>query len=150
MQAAETIALSTPRQVYLRIARKLGVRPVKSDLDLLRLVEKRLPVDAVESLSSHGISDQEIYSYISPRRTLAHRRTRKEPLTHEESDRAVRLARITSLAEEVFANDAKAARWLRKPKTHLDGRTPLDLAQTEAGARIVEDLLLQLEFGYTA
>lgn len=150
MQAAETIALSTPRQVYRRIALKLGVRPLKSDLDLLRLVEKRLPVDAVESLSSHGISDQEIYSYISPRRTLAHRRTRKEPLTHEESDRAVRLARITSLAEEVFANDTKAARWLRKPKRRLEGRTPLDLVQTEAGARIVEDLLLQLEFGYTA
>ena len=52
MQAAETLTTSTTRQVYHRIARKLGVRPLKSDLDLLRLVEKRLSVDSLESLAS--------------------------------------------------------------------------------------------------
>jgi len=150
MPVIESQPASSARQVYRRIALKLGVRPLKSDLDLLRLVEKRLPVNSLVTLSSHGVTDEEIYSCISPRRTLAHRRTRNEPLTHDESDRAVRLARIASLAEEVFADDAKAGRWLRKPKQRFQGRTPLDLLQTEAGARIVEDLLLQLEFGYTA
>lgn len=138
------------RQVYHRIALKLGVGPLKSDLDLMRLVEKRLPVNSLESLSTHGVTNQEIYSYISPRRTLAHRRSREESLTHDESDRAVRMARITALAEEVFADDAKAGRWLRKPKARFESRTPLDLLQTEAGARIVEELLLQLEYGYAA
>lgn len=141
---------SSARQVYRRIAVKLGVHSLKSDLDLVRLVEKRLPVDSLENLSNHGVTDREIYSYIAPRRTLAHRRSRSEPLSHEESDRAVRIARIAALAEEVFADEAKAGRWLRKSKKRFGGRAPLDLLQTEAGARIVEELLLQLEYGYAA
>jgi len=135
---------------YRRMEAKLGLTPLHSDRDLARLVEDRLPLTSVDSLTSHGISDEEIYSFILPRRTLAHRKTRREPLTHEESDRAVRFARITSLAEEVFGNDAKASRWLRKPKSRFEERTPLELLRTEAGARLVEEMLLQLDYGFAA
>jgi len=139
-----------PAMFYRRMEAKLGLTPLHSDRDLARLVEDRLPLTSVDSLTSHGISDEEIYSFILPRRTLAHRKTRREPLTHEESDRAVRFARITSLAEEVFGNDAKASRWLRKPKSRFEERTPLELLRTEAGARLVEEMLLQLDYGFAA
>lgn len=139
-----------PAMFYRRIENKLGVTPLRSDRDLARLVEDRLPLASVESLSNHGITDEEIYNFIVPRRTLVHRKSRHESLTHEESDRAVRIARITSLAEEVFGDDAKAARWLRKSKTRFEGRTPLDLLRSEAGARLVEELLLQLDYGFAA
>jgi putative toxin-antitoxin system antitoxin component (TIGR02293 family) len=139
-----------PRMFYLRMEAKLGLRPLRSDRDIARFVEDRLPLTTVESLSAHGITDQEIYSFILPRRTLAHRKSRSEPLTHDESDRAVRIARITSLAEEVFADEAKAARWLRKPKARFDQRPPLEAARTEAGARLVEEMLLQLDYGFAA
>ena len=139
-----------PAMLYRRVETKLGVNPLRSDHDLARLVEQRLPLASVESLSKHGLSDEEIYRLIVPRRTLVHRKSRREPLTHEESDRAVRIARIASLAEEVFGNDAKAARWLRKPKSRFDGRTPFDLLSTDAGARLVEEMLLQLDYGFTA
>ena len=79
-----------------------------------------------------------------------HRRSKREPLTHDESDRAVRIARITSLAEEVFGDDLKAGRWLRKLKQRFDGRTPLEVSITEAGARLVEEMLLQLDYGIFA
>ncbi len=111
---------------------------------------ERLPLASVESLSNHGMTDEEIYSFIVPRRTLVHRKTRRESLTHDESDRAVRVARITSLAEEVFGDDAKAGRWLRKPKTRFEGRTPFEMLRTEAGARLVEEMLLQLDYGFVA
>lgn len=130
--------------------RKLAATDLNSDNDLARLVEARLPVASVESLRSNGLTDDEIYAYIVPRRTLVHRKTKHEPLTCDESDRAVRLARIASLAEEVFGEDAKAARWLRKPKQRFDGRTPMDIAHTEAGARLVEEMLLQLDYGIVA
>jgi putative toxin-antitoxin system antitoxin component (TIGR02293 family) len=139
-----------PAMLYRRLETKLGVNPLRSDHDLARLVEQRLPLASVESLSKHGLSDEEIYRLIVPRRTLVHRKSRREPLSHEESDRAVRIARIASLAEEVFGNDAKAARWLRKPKSRFDGRTPFDLLSTDAGARLVEEMLLQLDYGFTA
>jgi putative toxin-antitoxin system antitoxin component (TIGR02293 family) len=96
------------------------------------------------------MSDEEIYRLIVPRRTLAHRRTQHELLTHDESDRAVRIARITSQAEEVFGDDAKAARWLRKPKARFEGRVPLELLRTEAGSRIVEEMLLQIDYCFAA
>lgn len=139
-----------PAMFYRRLEVKLGVTPLRSDKDLARLVHDRLPLASLESLSHHGMSDEEIYSLIVPRRTLVHRKTRRESLTHDESDRAVRIARIASLAEEVFGDDAKASRWLRKIKTRFEGRSPLEMLRTEAGARLVEEMLLQLDYGFVA
>ena len=87
-----------PSVFYRRMERKLGTAELNSDSDLARLVEDRLPLTSVESLRSSGLTDEEIYTYILPRRTLVHRKSKHEPLTHDESDRAVRIARITSLA----------------------------------------------------
>jgi putative toxin-antitoxin system antitoxin component (TIGR02293 family) len=149
-QAVEIHEKREPGRFYRRIEFKLGIGPVRSDRDLARVVEARLPLASVEALSNHGMSDEEIYSYIVPRRTLAHRRSRGESLTHDESDRAVRIARMTSLAEEVFGDEEKAGRWLRKPKNRFEGRTPLEMLRTEAGARLVEEMLLQLDYGFAA
>jgi putative toxin-antitoxin system antitoxin component (TIGR02293 family) len=135
---------------YRRIETKLGIVPVRSDRDLERLVAGCLELSSLESLSNHGMSDEEIYAFIVPRRTLTHRKTRNQPLSHEESDRAVRMVRIISQAEEVFGDDTKAARWLRKPKARFDDNSPLEMARSEAGARIVEEMLLQLDYGFAA
>ena len=116
---------------YRRIEIKLGVTPLRSDRDLARLVDERLPLASVESLCGHGLSAEEIYSFIIPRRSLVHRKSRHESLTDDESDRAVRIARMTSLTEEVFGDEAKTARWLRKAKTRFEGRSPLEMLRTE-------------------
>lgn len=39
----------------------------------------------------------------------------------------------------------RALNWLRNPR--LDGRTPLSLLKTDAGSRIVEELLIQIDGG---
>ena len=150
---AETAGIRTrrePAMFYRRIEIKLGVAPLRSDRDLARLVDERLPLASVDSLCGHGLSAEEIYTFIVPRRTLVHRKSRHESLTHDESDRAVRIARMTSLAEEVFGDDGKAARWLRKAKTRFEGRSPLEMLRTEAAARLVEEMLLQLDYGFAA
>ena len=97
------------------------------------MVERCLPVSALTALKTHGLTEAEIYELVLPRRTYSHRKTKGQRLSREESDRAVRLARITSLAEHVFADETKAARWLRKPKRRFDSRTPLEMLLTEAG-----------------
>lgn len=150
VQAAEAMAGREHAVFYRRMEAKLGIAPLRSDLDLARLVDERLPLTSVETLSHHGVTLDEIYLFIVPRRTLVHRRTRGEALTHDESDRAVRIARIASLAEEAFGDEGKAARWLRKPKARFERRTPLEMLRTEAGARLVEEMLLQLDYGFTA
>jgi len=122
------------------------------------MVESGLSISAVSALIRHGILEKEIYAVIIPRRTLQHRRARKEKLTREESDRAVRLARLAALAEDVFgagnAEDVFAAqngmRWLRAPKKRFHGRTPMDMIATETGSRLVEEALYQIDEGMAA
>jgi putative toxin-antitoxin system antitoxin component (TIGR02293 family) len=79
-----------------------------------------------------------------------HRKERKEPLTVEESDRLVRLARVQALAEDVFGDVVKANRWLRERLGILSGRAPLELAQTAAGARVVEQIVAKIDWGAAA
>jgi putative toxin-antitoxin system antitoxin component (TIGR02293 family) len=80
--------------------------------------------------------------------TLSRRRRKHEPLDAAHSDRVMRYARLFRLATELHDGDEAAARaWLVSPARALDGETPLNFADTEAGAREVEQLIGRLEFG---
>jgi putative toxin-antitoxin system antitoxin component (TIGR02293 family) len=105
---------------------------------------------ALRSLEAHGYSQDEIFALVMPRRTYARRVKRREPLTVEETDRAVRLARVAELAERVFGDKEKAYRWLRKPKRTLGHAAPLTYLASEAGARLVEDMLWRIDYGFFA
>lgn len=94
-----------------------------------------------------GFSDEEIYSLVVPKRTLARRTAEKQLLSAEETDRAVRLARVGKMAEQVFGSVEKAHRWLRKPKPSLEGETPLNYLASETGARVVEEMLTRIDHG---
>jgi putative toxin-antitoxin system antitoxin component (TIGR02293 family) len=141
--------ISTPR-LLKRVQEILGVERLRSDQDLVRLVEERLPLDAIDGLRRSGLTDDELYSLVVPRRTLTHRRTRREALSRDESDRAVRLARLSALAEQVFGETERSRHWLRTAKRQFHGRTPLQLMVTEAGARLVEELLYRIDEGMAA
>ena len=62
--------------------------------------------------------------------------------------RAQQIAKITDLSDQVFANSKKSKRWLNKPLKALNGKSPIDMLDSEEGARIVEDLLGKLDEGY--
>ena len=62
----------------------------------------------------------------------------------------MRVARIASSAEQVFGESERAWRWLRKPKRYFDGKTPIDMLATEAGARLVEEMIVQIDDGMAA
>ena len=141
--------------VVEEVARKLGGKTVlgtvvRSQADLAIAVRNRLPLSALKGLSRAGISEQEIDQFVIPQRTRRHRAEKNQPLTIEESDRAVRLLRIQTLAEETFGDKYKAGRWLRRPLRELDGEAPLAVAQTEAGARVVETILGKIAWGAAA
>ncbi|WP_205953628.1 type II RES/Xre toxin-antitoxin system antitoxin [Pseudoxanthomonas winnipegensis] len=137
------------------VARKLGGpsvlgRDIRSQADLALLVRHRLPLLALRGLTQAGISEQEIERFVIPQRTRRHRAEKAQPLTVEESDRAVRLLRVQTLAEDTFKDTQKAHLWLRKPLGVLSHETPLDVAQTEAGARLVEAVLARIAWGAAA
>jgi putative toxin-antitoxin system antitoxin component (TIGR02293 family) len=139
------------RNALLNIRKMLGISiSLKSDADVVRLVEEQLPLSAVSALVEHGLQEKEIYSLIVPRRTLEHRRARKEKLSREESDRAVRVSRLMVLAEKVFGDAATGLEWLRAPKKHFGKRAPIEMMATEAGGRLVEEMLHQIDHGMAA
>lgn len=99
---------------------------------------------------SNRFSADEIDELVIPKRTLARRRAGREKLTIEETDKALRLARIAVEADRVFGHPEKSSRWLRKPSAALGGHTPLSLLKSETGARAVDDLLGQIDHGMFA
>jgi putative toxin-antitoxin system antitoxin component (TIGR02293 family) len=128
-------------------------------LSLAQVVSRELadpntlsPADAsiLDELAGHGFSEAELFDLIVPRRTLARRRQEGGKLSAEESDRAVRVARLTAMAERVFGEDEKAHRWLRKPSRTLAGAVPLALMKSERGAHLVEEALHRIDYGMLA
>jgi putative toxin-antitoxin system antitoxin component (TIGR02293 family) len=132
---------------HLQIGDWLGVRSPATEKEILRLVEGRLAPSVIKRLIMLGLERSEIDETVIPSRTLQHRRSRREKLTLEESDRVLRIVRILSFAEAVYENRERALAWLRKPHVRLEGRAPLSLVKTDTGGRIVEELLIQIDEG---
>jgi putative toxin-antitoxin system antitoxin component (TIGR02293 family) len=130
----------------LNIGEYIGIAP-RSEFDLAEIVEKGLPTDNLALLKLQGLTFTEVSEIVISPRTLKHRRARGEHLSHEESDRLVRVARIVALADEIFGDHSKALLWLRTDDDRLGGRRPLSLLQTEAGGRVIESLLWQVDEG---
>jgi putative toxin-antitoxin system antitoxin component (TIGR02293 family) len=130
--------------------RLLGVE-VRSEADFVKVVERGVPVGALAELTrQEALSPEDVDRLIIPRRTLAHRKAKAEPLNRVESERVVRVASLTALAEETFANRGKAQTWLRRPTSALGGKRPIDLLDSEPGARVVEQLLCRIGHGIAA
>jgi putative toxin-antitoxin system antitoxin component (TIGR02293 family) len=125
----------------------LGLQSPTTEGEILRIVEGRLAPSVIKRLSALGLERSEIDAVVIPSRTLQHRRSRREKLTVEESDRVLRVIRVLSLTESIYGSRERALNWLRKPHPRLDERTPLSLLKTDTGSRIVEELLIQIDEG---
>ena len=136
------------------IAEWLGAKP-KSEFDLAQIVRRGLPLTIQAVFLSRGMTKEEFHLIVIPHRTFRHRIERLnkglvEALTPDESDKALRAARVLSLAEQVFANKDKAFSWMRKAKKRFNGESPMEMLQSEAGARLVEQMLIQVDEGMFA
>ena len=94
-----------------------------------------------------AISDRQLSRIVRIAPRTLKRRLKQGRLEPDESERVARVGRLLLRAVEVFEDVEKARRWLRKPQMALGDETPLDHADTEPGARQVEDLLGRIEHG---
>lgn len=122
----------------------------ESDQKIVRLVERGLPTGVINHLVAKGLTRDELFDIIIPLRTWKHRKSRHQPLSEEESDRAVRVARVLARAQAVMGDRESALEWLRGPKRRFEGRAPLEMLRTEAGARLVDQMLVQIDEGMMA
>jgi putative toxin-antitoxin system antitoxin component (TIGR02293 family) len=131
------------------IAEILGLRgSFRTVADLESAVSAGLPKRALEQLSARLHRDPRAASAykfkVVPQATWK-RRTRR--LSVDESETTERLARVLAAAEYVWDDRELAREWMNKPHQELNGKTPLETARTELGARRVENLLDNLFFG---
>ncbi|SOD99675.1 antitoxin Xre/MbcA/ParS toxin-binding domain-containing protein [Caenispirillum bisanense] len=138
------------QDVWSEALRHLGGPTAAGPGGVAEAVRRGLPHDAVDRLERDGFTAAELDRLVLPARTYRHRRQRDEALTPAESERALRVAMIAALAEDTFGTAEKAHRWLRRPLARFDGRTPLDMLDTEIGGRAVEDLLHAIGHGLLA
>ncbi|MBZ5629856.1 MAG: DUF2384 domain-containing protein [Acidobacteriia bacterium] len=121
-----------------------------SERRIVKIVESGLPVSAVARLLQRGLSRREVFRVIIPERTLKHRKSKRQPLSTQESERVVRTMRIMARANAVLGDDASALAWLRSPKNRFEGRAPIEMLATEPGGRLVEEMLIQIDEGMFA
>lgn len=141
-------ALSAGSTEAYRYAALVGVKT--STLDgLIKKVEKGLPFSTFERLAKildTSLSKLAEITRISMR-TL-NRRKKSGLLSHEESERVMRLSRITYAAFGLFEGDREAAiTWMGKKNRALGGHTPLVMSSTEIGGEEVLNLIGRLEHG---
>ena len=83
---------------------------------------------------------------VSPR-TIRDQRKKLARLSSENTEKLVRIVRVQQQARKVFSTDEAASDWLTSPAPALEGAKPIDLLDTDLGAREVEGILNGIAYG---
>lgn len=120
---------------------------LQSERDFTEVARRGIPFPAFEKVTaSLHLSLGQIEAALGlSKRTLQRRRAGR--LTATESERVLRLARTAARAEKVLGEREAALDWLNTPNRALGGERPLELLDTEFGAKRVHDTLGRIEYG---
>ena len=129
--------------------RKVLGKTVRKPDDLAQLVRKGLPAVSITALAERlRLGNNVVGQTLGiPQRTLSRRLSHASRLTPAESDRTVRVARVCANAIEMIGDQEKAIAWLGTANRALGGERPLELLDTDLGARMVEDILGRIAYG---
>jgi putative toxin-antitoxin system antitoxin component (TIGR02293 family) len=123
-------------------------RSLRTEADLRSAIREGLPQEAVsEVMHSAGLTLKELAASLDLSPRSLQRRRSQGRLARFESDRLYRLARVVALAKRYVGDAQAATRWLKRPNRALGGCTPLELIDTELGAREVERVLGRIAYG---
>jgi putative toxin-antitoxin system antitoxin component (TIGR02293 family) len=133
------------------VARVLGIEgEVASTTDLRRLIGRGLPKRTLGHVVNYVAQNSEEATSMRDRLVPPATFKRRTTLKPDEGAKVERIARVIALAEDAFGSPGDARDFLHAPHPELGGDRPLDIAQTELGARQVEELLWRMEFGLPA
>lgn len=115
---------------------------------LIEVLRVGLPMHELDDLqASLEVPMDKLFPMLGISKATLHRRKAGGRLGPAESDRIVRFAKLMGKAVEVMESEEQARHWLRAPQLGLGGAVPLEYAETEVGARAVEELLGRIEQG---
>lgn len=111
-------------------------------------IRRGYPIAALKDLSAYlNISPVDLLETLGISRSTAMRRGQQAHLKPHESDKVYQLAKIVSLAEEVFGALKTSHEWLRTNNRALGGEEPVSRLNTAAGADDVIELLRRIGYG---
>jgi|DewCreStandDraft_4_1066084.scaffolds.fasta_scaffold272504_1 putative toxin-antitoxin system antitoxin component (TIGR02293 family) len=115
---------------------------------VIQAVQRGLPFDELEALrAALDLPLDKLAPKLGMSLATLHRRKQEGRLTQAESDRLMRYARLMGTAVQVFRDEQYASEWLKHPQFGLAWSVPLDYAESEMGAREVENLLWRIAYG---
>jgi len=118
------------------------------DTPLVERIRTGLPMSEFRALLALlRISEEELGRLLGISPATLNRRKKSRHLATPESERIVRFARLFGIGMEVFGEEEATREWLKAPNPGTSGESPLSYADTEFGAREVEDLLGRLDHG---
>ncbi len=116
--------------------------------ETVECIRAGLPMVEFEALQELlGLGAEELAGHLAISRSTLIRRRKTRRLDALESDRLLRYARLYVRAERTLGDAEAAQAWLKQPARALGYESPLHFAETEAGAREVENLLGRIEHG---
>lgn len=126
-----------------------GSGPPRSPMQWIGLAERGFPLSTLDRISKRIAPGDAAFKYrIVPKATLARAKTGSARLSANQSMLIVRLAKIWSMALDVWGTDEAARSFLMRPHQLLDGRRPLDVAlESELGGELVREILGRLQYG---
>ena len=117
--------------------------------EILARVREGLPASMFEQVAATlGLSASTLAKKLGiARRTLVRKQGKGTPLSAENSEKVLRVARVYNLARALFSSNQAISQWLSKPDEALGRNAPIDLLDTDLGGREVEMLLQALIHG---
>ena len=110
-------------------------------------IVRGVPARRVQVLIDKGVLGQKAVYRAIPERTFKRRLANRDVLKAPEADAIARLLRVTEAARKAFGEEDFARKWLNLPVPSLNGAIPIELAETDAGAREVEAALVRFAHG---
>ena len=118
---------------------------------LIRSIRQGLRFGELETLQEQiDLPLEQLARKLAISRSTLQRRKTAGRLSSDESDKVMRFARLLDHAVKVFGSLANARAWLKHPQRGLGGAIPLDYAETEVGAREVDNLIGRIDYGVYA
>jgi putative toxin-antitoxin system antitoxin component (TIGR02293 family) len=122
--------------------------PARTASTIIESIQNGLPIRELDDLqASLDVELGRLASMLGISKATLHRRKAQGKLDPAESDRVLRFARLMGKAVAVLGGVEAARQWLNSPQFGLGGEVPLDYAESEHGAREVENLLGRIEYG---
>lgn len=141
---AYEVTLDAPKEALFEVRWS----PAADVLDRVEDLKKGLSSDLVDGLCIDlRITRQEMARYTGIAERTLNRKVKEGRLSCGQSERVVRLSRLLEKTVRVLGTQERAVQWLKAPRSHFRGQTPLDMVETELGTEEVLKLLGRIEHG---